>query len=326
MRRGAPGALAWLFPTPEEPARVTPGTMLEVRVRLPTALTPPPGVQQPQALARWAGALIAPAKPLEPADAGEVRYALAVMDVRPDAGSTLAYRATLPLPAWIAPGAYALTLVTPGGALDPTRVHVLDPDARSEASRDGVGTSARFVVASGRASVSVQGGRVAWYPAGALDASEAPPVVGVVREASGATATLRSRGAPAFAPTLRLPPGGRARAGEAVELAVEGLDAGTRVAWRIGGRSVAWGPSRIAHAFVGGGREEVIAFAVGADGRGALLRGSVRVDAAAGPGCALVGARHRGAGPTWALAFVLVLVSKSARRLRGWNRLRRGCR
>lgn len=324
-QRDTPGALAWLFPTSDEPARVQAGARLEVRVRLPTALTPPPGVQQSEALDRWGGALVAPARRWDAVGDDQVRYVLGVTDVRPDAGSTLGYRATLPLPAWVAPGAYTLSLATPGGTLGATPVIVWEPGAGLDPSRDSKAATATFVVVSGRVSVSIKDGVVTWYPAGALDSNEAPAVVGVLREASGQTATLRANEVRAFAPALRMPPDGRARAGEAVELAVEETGAGARVAWRIDERSVAWGPSAITHAFMRGGRQDVSAFVVAGDGRAALLRGSVNVEAAAGPGCAVWRPAAGDAAPAWVLAC-LAAVSKSARRRRGWNRLRRGCR
>jgi hypothetical protein len=322
----ASGALAWLFPTEATPAEVAPGATLRVRVRLATALTPPPGIQQAEALARWSGTLARAARRVDGAGAGEARYALAVTDVRPDAGTTLAYRATLPLPAWLPPGAYLLSLATPGGGLDGARVRVRTSDGEADSVHGGPEASGFAVLASGRASVSVANGEVTWFPAGSLGVRDAPEVVGIVRDAPGATARWVVHPAPLLAPRLRVAPGGRVRAGQPVELRVDGIDAGARVAWRVGERSVAWGPRSITHAFVRGGQEEVVAVVVAPDGRSASVRQGVSVAAATGSGCAVAGTRNEGGGFGWCFPVVALAVSKSARVRSGWNRLRRGCR
>ena len=108
-------AFAIAYPRRGLPALVEAGQSLIARVRLPVALTPPPGIQQPRALVGWSAALEGSA-PSFPAAAGlRLRYPLAVLDVRPDGASSTLYRAALPLPAWVAPGSYDLVLSAPGG-------------------------------------------------------------------------------------------------------------------------------------------------------------------------------------------------------------------
>ena len=102
------------YPRPGLPAVVRPGATLWIRVRLPVALTPPPGVQRPRALEGWGATLEGQA---DRVSAGSRwRYELRVRDVRPLAGSTPVYRVAIALPAYAAPGSYDLTLRTPGTA------------------------------------------------------------------------------------------------------------------------------------------------------------------------------------------------------------------
>jgi hypothetical protein len=104
-----------LYPRPGLPALVEAGTTLIARVRLPAPLTPPPGVQQPRALAGWQAELRGHALPLLAGGALEQRQALEVVNVRPDAAASLIYRASMPIPAWVAPGTYDFVLQAPGG-------------------------------------------------------------------------------------------------------------------------------------------------------------------------------------------------------------------
>jgi hypothetical protein len=105
-----------LYPRRGLPALVHGGERLVARVRLPVALTPPPGVQQPRALQGWRAELVGHALPWPPSASVEQRHALDVVDVRPDASSSLVYRASIAIPAWVAPGSYDLALWAPGGA------------------------------------------------------------------------------------------------------------------------------------------------------------------------------------------------------------------
>ena len=108
------GRMALLYPRVGLPALVHAGEPLVTRVRVPSGLTPPPGVQQDRALVGWSAVLEGDGVPL--GDAVEHRYALRVVDVRPDGPSSLIYRATLRIPHWALPGTYALRMTAPGGA------------------------------------------------------------------------------------------------------------------------------------------------------------------------------------------------------------------
>ncbi|MFI5307850.1 MAG: hypothetical protein ACHQ53_10880 [Polyangiales bacterium] len=111
-------SFALVYPRRGLPAVVTAGDTLIARVRLPVALTPPPGIQQPRALAGWRAELAGHALALPAEPAGRLArygYPLEVVDVRPDGASSLVYRASMPIPAWVAPGSYDLMLSAPGG-------------------------------------------------------------------------------------------------------------------------------------------------------------------------------------------------------------------
>ncbi|MDD9932491.1 MAG: hypothetical protein OXT09_02745 [Myxococcales bacterium] len=114
----APGGtprLSLVYPRPGLPAVVHAGELLVARVRLPTPLTPPPGTQQPRALSKWHAELIGRARTAETGMV-ELHHAAGVVDVRPDGPQSLVYRATIPVPAWLAPGTYDLQVETPGGS------------------------------------------------------------------------------------------------------------------------------------------------------------------------------------------------------------------
>jgi hypothetical protein len=137
--RPAPGdpqpSFELVYPRAGLPALVPAGQTLIARVRLPAPLTPPPGVQQPRALAGWRAELAGHALPLDAAmtdaeAARAQRHPLEVVDVRPDGSSTLLYRAAIPIPAWVAPGSYDLLLWAPGGSgRAPSALRVLAPGA-----------------------------------------------------------------------------------------------------------------------------------------------------------------------------------------------------
>jgi hypothetical protein len=108
-----PGRMAILYPRPGLPAVVAQGERLVTRVRVPSGLTPPPGIQQDRALVGWSADLLGEGIPIE--DRARHRYALRVVDVRPDGPSSLVYRASILVPHWAAPGTYGLRMTAPGG-------------------------------------------------------------------------------------------------------------------------------------------------------------------------------------------------------------------
>jgi MYXO-CTERM domain-containing protein len=119
--------LALLYPRPGLPAVVEASGVLAARVRVVSALTPPPGIQQERALSGWSAHLIGGGIALGAAPLPH-RHALSVIAVRPDTGASLVYRVRLQVAAYVAPGTYSFELRTPFGA---------------ETSRDGVRVLAR---------------------------------------------------------------------------------------------------------------------------------------------------------------------------------------
>jgi hypothetical protein len=105
--------LALVYPQTDLPALVSAGDALSVRLQLPAALTPPPGVQQERALRGFSAELIGAG--IELGGEHSQRYVLPIWAIRPDAGTTLIYRVRLAVPAYAAPGTYAIALRTPFG-------------------------------------------------------------------------------------------------------------------------------------------------------------------------------------------------------------------
>jgi len=179
------GRMALLYPRPGLPAVVVAGDRLIARVRVPSGLTPPPGVQQDRALRGWSAVLLGYSTPLgSPVEHG---YALRVSDVRPDGASSLVYRATVRIPEWTAPGTYGLRLSAPGG-------------------RDVVGSAVRVVAAGAEVRVALLGGIPGAGAPGAARAREAleilarlPVDVWITRESPSLLATLRAAPLPARA-------------------------------------------------------------------------------------------------------------------------------
>lgn len=113
------GETAVLYPRPGLAALLHGGETLVTRVRLATPLTPPPGHQQEKALRGWSVELLGRANRITRSNV-EHRYTLRVSDVRPDARAGLVYRASIPVPPWVAPGTYDVRIKAPG-----TREHLV---------------------------------------------------------------------------------------------------------------------------------------------------------------------------------------------------------
>jgi hypothetical protein len=109
-----------LYPRPGLAALLHGGETLVTRVRLATPLTPPPGHQQEKALRGWSVELLGRAGRLSPSTHVEHRYELRVSDIRPDSRAGLVYRASIPIPPWVAPGTYDVRIKAPG-----TREHMV---------------------------------------------------------------------------------------------------------------------------------------------------------------------------------------------------------
>ena len=107
--------LLLLYPSPGLPAMVEQGAALIARIRMPSALTPPPGHQQDSALRGFDAQLLASGG--QALDDAHSVYELRVADVRPDAGSSMIYRLRLPIPRWVAPGTYSLRVRAPSSGV-----------------------------------------------------------------------------------------------------------------------------------------------------------------------------------------------------------------
>jgi hypothetical protein len=126
-------SLELVYPRVSLPALVEAGDVLVARVRVPAALTPPPGVQQERALRGWSAALVGKGIALG-ANGLQHRHGLPILAVRPDEGSSLVYRVRVVVPAYAAPSTYALLLHTPfGERLAEGAVYVVAPGSRSRA-------------------------------------------------------------------------------------------------------------------------------------------------------------------------------------------------
>jgi hypothetical protein len=120
-----PAGAQLLYPRPGLPALVAAGDTLIVRARLSLPLTPPPGVQQERALEDFEAQLVGHAQVLSGQLAPQ-STPLEVVNVRPEGPSSLRYRLSVPVPAWVAPGTYDLRLRAKGASLSaPSAVRVL---------------------------------------------------------------------------------------------------------------------------------------------------------------------------------------------------------
>jgi hypothetical protein len=112
---GSRPILSLLYPAPGLPAVVHAGDALFARVRTPTALTPPPGVQQERVLTSWWAEFSGSALHVGVEPGERHRHFLPVVSVRPDGADSLVYRLRIEIPAYVAPGTYAFALHTPFG-------------------------------------------------------------------------------------------------------------------------------------------------------------------------------------------------------------------
>jgi len=131
MPAGSLPSLELVYPQPDLPALIEAGDVLVARVRVPAALTPPPGVQQERALRGWSAELVGEGIAVGDATLSH-RHSLPILAVRPDASSSLVYRVRVLVPAYAAPSSYSLVLRTPFGERRAERaVHVAAPGLRS---------------------------------------------------------------------------------------------------------------------------------------------------------------------------------------------------
>ena len=109
------GTLELIYPRAGMPAVVRSGGVLITRVKLRSALMPPPGRQQPRALRGWGAELVGRSlrsglRGSEGNAEPEHRYPVRISNVRPDGPTSLVFRAHIPIPVWVAPGTYTLEI------------------------------------------------------------------------------------------------------------------------------------------------------------------------------------------------------------------------
>ncbi len=241
-----------ISPAPGRPLKVQPGELASLVVRSATALTPPPGIQEPRAHRAFAISLCAEGVPLS--GPARVCFAVPVEDLRPLSGHSLVYRLDVRVPRWVAPGSYELVARYPGGTqavVDGLRVgqlakpvcarveHTWGPAraARVSCEQDG------FVRVHAR---DAQGIRVEGLSEGALQAYPMPDEQGEFAEGVVALIAVRAaepltltRGRPqrgaALAAAKLASVQGEAASGlpDAATLEVQNAPAGARIFWRL---------------------------------------------------------------------------------------------
>ncbi|MFT3924691.1 MAG: hypothetical protein QM778_19280 [Myxococcales bacterium] len=137
-----------ISPSAEQPVRAEPGASFSLVVNSATALTPPPGIQEPRA--HRAFGVLACANGLSFGAPEHLCFSLAVEDLRPLASHSLAYRVDVSVPHWMAPGVYQLKVRFPGGTQSVPaglRVGGAEPPA-CEYSREGPSADGAVLVSA----------------------------------------------------------------------------------------------------------------------------------------------------------------------------------
>ena len=319
-----------LAPRTESPAVVAPGALLSLQVDVATGLTPPPGIQEDRALRMFAVSLCADGIDL----GGGARrcFPLAVRNVRPLDGSSLRYRVEAPVPVWVAPWIYDLTLRFPGGQVAaPRAVIVRDAQARTfalapavEASEQGVALRlaegagpARVHV--GAAGLSLTKGSFHGFPLPDSARGFAPGFVALV-EASGREPVRMTKRQGPGAPPLLLR-ASEAQAGRPVVLRAAGVLPGARLFWWLDPARGALG-NDVTTVFLLRGQAPLQLLSVAPDGRVARAEVVLPIWQRRAFGCSLAasGADRTGAS-SLANCFILLALGSWLR-----GRSRRGAR
>lgn len=285
---------ALLSPSSDAPVEVAPGATLSLVVAVATGLTPPPGVQEDRALRLFTITLCAEGIDL---GAGSQRcFPLAVRNLRPLDGSSLRYRVEAPVPVWVAPWRYDLSLRFPGGQVSvPRAVIVRGAHDTSFALSPGYETSAegvRLLPAQGLVRVHVgpaglalgDGVRFQGFPLPDRVRGFAAGFVALIEARAGQPVTMTKRqGTPTFALPFQL---GRAEAGSPVRLTARAELPDARVYWWLDPARGALG-SDVTTVFLLRGEAPIQLLAVAPDGRFARAETVLPIWQRRAFGCAL---------------------------------------
>ena|GEM_PF-6301304 len=263
-------------PSSEQPARTEPGGIFSLVVNSATALTPPPGIQEPRAhraFAVWACAdgipLAAPAR---------LCFPLAVEDLRPLASHSLSYRVDVALPQWVAPGRYDLGVRFPGGSAHVPGGLQVGPERSAGCQATwapepvpalaGTVTAPCALVARvhlGGSAGLAEPGDTSGYPMPTERGEFGDGVVLLVPLRAGESRSLR-RAPDGQGPAMDIEATPRPGRSESVELTARGARAGAQVFWRLSAWQGARGPTASAR-YRGTSRAgQASAAAIGADG------------------------------------------------------------
>jgi hypothetical protein len=307
--------------------------MLSVIVDVATGLTPPPGIQEDRALRLFTITLCADGLDL---GAGARRcFPLAVRNVRPLDGSSLRYRVEAPLPVWVAPWVYDLTVRFPGAQValpravlvreDAAQAFVLAPRVAPQAQGLGwpeddavvIGSHAqpRASTLGSRADALIRvhvsdpglllsGGSFRGFPLPDAAGGFAAGFVALVQRTGRAPVSMTKRqGPPGF--SLALAPVS-AEAGRPVQLTARGAPPGALVFWWLDPARGALG-SRVTTVFLLRGSAPLELAAVATDGRSAQAQVVLPIWQRRSFGCTIAGGDGRaGAQGSPANCFMLL--------------------
>jgi hypothetical protein len=311
---------ALLAPSSDAPADVVPGGTLSVLVDVATGLTPPPGIQEDRALRMFAITLCADGIDL---GGGERRcFPLAVRNLRPLDGSSLRYRVEAPVPVWVAPWLYDLTLRFPGGEVAVARAVLVrdEHDPRYELAPSFERTERAVSLPAGPSAGLVRvhvgasgftlsaGARFHGFPLPDLNRGFAPGFVALVQARGGEPISMTKRqGGSTFPLSFRL---GRAEAGRPVQLSASGPPPDARTFWWLDPARGALG-SDVTTVFLLRGQAPLELFAVAPDGRLARAQVVLPIWQRRAFGCALAAPRaassHAGTSANWFILSAAVL-------------------
>jgi hypothetical protein len=309
---------------------LAPGGLLSVVLDVATGLTPPPGIQEDRALRLFTLSLCA--QGIDLGGGGRRCFPLAVRNLRPVDGTSLRYRVEAPVPVWVAPWIYDLTLRFPGGQLaTPQAVIVRDAAARefdlspvAERTSKGVSLPAGGSTAPpgslvrvhvGPAGLALSGASFVGYPLPDVARGFAPGFVALVQRAgTGPVSMTKRQGAVPSALIFR---SGPAYAGSPVTLRADGAPPGSRVFWWLDPARGASG-GEVTTVFLLRGQAPLQLLLIAPDGGVSRRDAVLPIWQRRAFGCA-VGPAARARGGSASLANCLIL-------LLGWAWRRRRCR